>query len=141
MTEERNQLAELFAACWKDEALKARFMNDPKAVLAECDMPSETCFTRRSASAPLTTRGTWHSAARSASGSEFQYSLSSACEIWRRASSAPLRPPFFFRELSAFDSSCAASCPSCRSYTSLFRLDLKNEGFIRIFELKFCFIF
>ena len=35
MTEERNQLAELFAACWKDEALKARFMNDPKAVLAE----------------------------------------------------------------------------------------------------------
>ena len=35
MTEERNQLAELFAACWKDEALKARFMADPKAVLAE----------------------------------------------------------------------------------------------------------
>ena len=39
MTEERNQLAELFAACWKDEALKARFMNDPKAVLAEYNMP------------------------------------------------------------------------------------------------------
>jgi hypothetical protein len=39
MTEERNQLAELFAACWKDEALKARFMSDPKAVLAEYDMP------------------------------------------------------------------------------------------------------
>jgi hypothetical protein len=39
MTEERNQLAELFAACWKDEALKARFMTDPKAVLAEYDMP------------------------------------------------------------------------------------------------------
>ena len=39
MTEERNQLAELFAACWKDEALKQRFMNDPKAVLAEYDMP------------------------------------------------------------------------------------------------------
>ena len=38
MTEERNQLAELFAACWKDEALKARFMNDPKAVLAEYGM-------------------------------------------------------------------------------------------------------
>jgi len=35
MTEERNQLAALFAACWKDEALKARFMADPKAVLAE----------------------------------------------------------------------------------------------------------
>ena len=35
MTEERNKLAELFAACWKDEALKARFMTDPKAVMAE----------------------------------------------------------------------------------------------------------
>ena len=37
MTEERNfskTLAELFAACWKDEALKARFMNDPSARLA-----------------------------------------------------------------------------------------------------------
>ena len=41
MTEQRNQLAELFAACWKDDALKARFMADPKAVLAErgIDMP------------------------------------------------------------------------------------------------------
>ena len=39
MTEERNQLAELFAACWKDDALKQRFMNDPKAVLSEYDMP------------------------------------------------------------------------------------------------------
>ena len=39
MTEERNQLAELFAACWKDDALKQRFMNDPKAVLAEYNMP------------------------------------------------------------------------------------------------------
>ena len=35
MTEERNALAQLYAACWKDEALKARFMSDPKAVLAE----------------------------------------------------------------------------------------------------------
>ena len=35
MTEERNALTDLFAACWKDEALKARFMSDPKAVLAE----------------------------------------------------------------------------------------------------------
>ena len=35
MTEERNALAKVFAACWKDEALKARFMADPKAVLAE----------------------------------------------------------------------------------------------------------
>ena len=39
MTEQKNQLAQLFAACWKDEALKARFMTDPKAVLAEYDMP------------------------------------------------------------------------------------------------------
>ena len=38
MTEQQNQLASLFAACWKDEALKARFMADPKAVLAEYDM-------------------------------------------------------------------------------------------------------
>ena len=38
MTEERNQLAELFAACWKDDALKQRFMSDPKAVLAEYGM-------------------------------------------------------------------------------------------------------
>ena len=35
MTEQRNKLAALFAACWKDEALKARFQSDPKAVLAE----------------------------------------------------------------------------------------------------------
>jgi hypothetical protein len=39
MTEQKSQLASLFAACWKDEALKARFMSDPKAVLAEYDMP------------------------------------------------------------------------------------------------------
>ena len=39
MTEQKNALAQLFAACWKDEALKARFMADPKAVLAEYDMP------------------------------------------------------------------------------------------------------
>ncbi len=39
MTEERNRLAKLFAACWKDDALKQRFMNDPKQVLAEYDMP------------------------------------------------------------------------------------------------------
>ena len=35
MTEQNNSFAELFAACWKDDALKARFMADPKAVLAE----------------------------------------------------------------------------------------------------------
>ena len=42
MTEQRNKLAALFAACWKDEALKARFMTDPKAVLAEhgIDVPA-----------------------------------------------------------------------------------------------------
>ncbi|MAB29265.1 MAG: NHLP leader peptide family natural product precursor [Planctomycetaceae bacterium] len=39
MTEQRNKLVDLFAACWKDEPLKARFMADPKAVLAEYDMP------------------------------------------------------------------------------------------------------
>ena len=39
MIEPENQLASLFAACWKDEALKARFMADPKAVLAEYDVP------------------------------------------------------------------------------------------------------
>jgi hypothetical protein len=38
MTEPKNQLASLFASCWKDEALKARFMSDPKAVLAEHGM-------------------------------------------------------------------------------------------------------
>ncbi len=35
MTEQRNSLTALFAACWKDAALKGRFMSDPKAVLAE----------------------------------------------------------------------------------------------------------
>ena len=35
MTEQKNVLAQLFAACWKDEAFKARFMADPKAVLRE----------------------------------------------------------------------------------------------------------
>jgi len=38
MTEQKNALAELFTACWKDEALKARFMADPKAVLKEHGM-------------------------------------------------------------------------------------------------------
>ena len=32
---EQNALARLFAACWKDEAIKARLMADPKAVLKE----------------------------------------------------------------------------------------------------------
>ena len=34
VTEQRNAIAQLFAACWKDDPLKARFMSDPKAVLA-----------------------------------------------------------------------------------------------------------
>ena len=38
MTEQKNKLAELFAECWGDDALKARFVNDPKSVLAERDM-------------------------------------------------------------------------------------------------------
>ena len=39
MSEQKNALAQLFTACWKDEALKARFMTDPKAVLAEYGTP------------------------------------------------------------------------------------------------------
>ena len=35
MTEQKNALARIFAACWKDEALKARFMSDPRAVLKD----------------------------------------------------------------------------------------------------------
>ena len=35
MTEPKNALAQLFAACWKDEALKARLMADPRTVLKE----------------------------------------------------------------------------------------------------------
>ena len=38
MTEQKNKLSQLFAACWKDEALKARFMADPKAVLKEYNL-------------------------------------------------------------------------------------------------------
>ena len=35
VTELKNALTRIFASCWKDEAMKARFMNDPKAVLQE----------------------------------------------------------------------------------------------------------
>ena len=35
MTEHVSILANLFADCWKDEALKQRFLTDPKSVLAE----------------------------------------------------------------------------------------------------------
>ena len=38
MTDETNKMNTLIAACWKDDALKQRFMNDPKAVLAEYGM-------------------------------------------------------------------------------------------------------
>lgn len=38
MTEERNSLNKLVVACWKDDALKERFMTDPKAILAEYGM-------------------------------------------------------------------------------------------------------
>ena len=35
MSEQKTALARLFTACWSDEALKARFMSDPKTVLKE----------------------------------------------------------------------------------------------------------
>jgi hypothetical protein len=35
MADEKKILDNLFAACWKDEGLKARIMSDPKAVLKE----------------------------------------------------------------------------------------------------------
>ena len=38
MTEAKNKLAELFAACWRDETLKGRFLADPRSVLEEFGM-------------------------------------------------------------------------------------------------------
>ncbi|MHC4870193.1 MAG: NHLP leader peptide family RiPP precursor [Planctomycetota bacterium] len=38
MTEQESSLAQLFAACWKDEALKARFLSDPKAVMKDFNL-------------------------------------------------------------------------------------------------------
>ena len=38
MTEDTNNLAKLFAACWKDAELKARFQANPAEVLAEHGM-------------------------------------------------------------------------------------------------------
>ena len=35
MNEHLNRLSDLFAACWKDEALKARFLSNPREVLKE----------------------------------------------------------------------------------------------------------
>ena len=39
MTDQKRNLAGLFAACWKDDALRSRFIRDPKVVLAEYGMP------------------------------------------------------------------------------------------------------
>lgn len=43
MSETHNPLARIFAACWKDDDLKARFMADPKSVLSEhgMDVPAD----------------------------------------------------------------------------------------------------
>ena len=38
MTDETNKMSTLIAACWKDDALKQRFLSDPHAVLAEHGM-------------------------------------------------------------------------------------------------------
>ena len=38
MTDETNKMNALIAACWKDDALKQRFLSDPHAVLAEYGM-------------------------------------------------------------------------------------------------------
>ena len=38
MTDETNNMNTLIAACWKDDALKQRFLSDPHAVLAEHSM-------------------------------------------------------------------------------------------------------
>ena len=35
MSDEKDALAQLFSACYKDEALKARFMAEPRVVLKE----------------------------------------------------------------------------------------------------------
>ncbi|MBC03405.1 MAG: hypothetical protein CMJ34_08910 [Phycisphaerae bacterium] len=43
MTDQKRSLAALFTACSQDDALKARFMNDPRAVLTEhgIDVPDD----------------------------------------------------------------------------------------------------
>lgn len=35
MNHEHSQLEKLFVACWKDDALRDRFLSDPRAILAE----------------------------------------------------------------------------------------------------------
>ena len=39
MPKNKDILAQLFVACWKDDALRARFIADPKAVLNERGIP------------------------------------------------------------------------------------------------------
>ena len=39
MNELKDKMENLFASCWKDEALKARLISDPTKVLAEYGMP------------------------------------------------------------------------------------------------------
>ena len=38
MTDDKNKMNTLIAACWKDDALKQRFLSDPHGVLAEHGM-------------------------------------------------------------------------------------------------------
>jgi hypothetical protein len=38
MSDSKNQLANLFSACWNDKELKARFFANPKAVMTERGM-------------------------------------------------------------------------------------------------------
>lgn len=45
MTEQKNTLAKLITDCWKDEALKKRFIADPNSVLAEYGMEVPSNFT------------------------------------------------------------------------------------------------
>ena len=40
MTDQKDVLAQLFIDCWNDEAFKARFIADPKAVLNERGIPT-----------------------------------------------------------------------------------------------------
>ena len=42
MTDQKMKLSALFSACWNDEALKARFMSDPRAVLKDTTSTSPT---------------------------------------------------------------------------------------------------
>ena len=39
MTELKNEMDKLFAACWQDENAQDRFLSDPRGVLAEYGMP------------------------------------------------------------------------------------------------------